>query len=211
MKNLFNPENPVMNFIGKLLDCFLLNILWFLCSIPIITIGASTTALYYCTIKLAKDEPLSLFQDFFHSFKLNFFPAAKLTSVLLVVGGILGIDAYIFLHIKMPIPLWLIGMGLLVLFAVCYTIVLLYVFVLLSRFDNGIKNMICNAFAVGIRFIFCTIIISAIHFIIFFISIKWFAPLMFLGMGLIAFLSSYFFKNILFYIEESQNKRGMSQ
>ena len=102
-------------------------------------------------------------------------------------------------------------MVLLVLFAICYTITLLYVFVLLSRFDNSIKNMIFNAFAVGIRFIFCTVIIAAIHFIVFYISIRWFAPLMFLGMGLIAFLSSYFLKNVLFYIEESQNKRGTPQ
>ena len=58
MKNLFNPDNPIMNFIGKLLDCFFLNILWVITSIPIITAGAATTALYYCTIKLAKDEPM---------------------------------------------------------------------------------------------------------------------------------------------------------
>lgn len=211
MKNLFNFDNPVMNFIGKLLDCFLLNILWLLCCIPVITVGASTTALYHCTIKLSKDEPLYLFRDFFHSFKLNFIPAAKLTMIFLVIGIILGIDAYIFLHIKIPMLPWCIGMGLLVLFAICYTITLLYVFVLLSRFDNSIKNMIFNAFAVGIRFIFCTVIIAAIHFIVFYISIRWFAPLMFLGMGLIAFLSSYFLKNVLFYIEESQNKRGTPQ
>lgn len=209
MRNLFNPDNPIMNFIGKLLDCFFLNILWVITSIPIITAGASTTALYYCTIKLAKDEPISLFEDYFHSFKQNFVPATKLTAILLVIGGILGIDAYIFLHIKIPVLLWCIGIGLLALFTVCYIIVLLYVFVLLSHFDNSIKNMICNSFAVGIRFIFCSIIISAIHFTIFFISIRLFAPLMFLGMGLIAFLSSYFLKNVIFYIEESQNKRGM--
>ena len=209
MRNLFNPDNPIMNFIGKLLDCFFLNILWVITSIPIITAGASTTALYYCTIKLAKDETISLFEDYFHSFKQNFVPATKLTVILLIIGGVLGTDAYIFLHIKMPVLLWCIGIGLLALFTVCYIIVLLYVFVLLSHFDNSIKNMICNAFAVGIRFIFCTIIIAAIHFIVFFITIRLFVPLLFLGMGLIAFLSSYFLKNVLFYIEESQNKRGM--
>ena len=208
MKNLFNPDNPIMNFIGKLLDCFFLNILWVITSIPIITAGAATTALYYCTIKLAKDEPMALFTDYFHSFKLNFIPATKLTVILLIIGGVLGTDAYIFLHIKMPVLLWCIGMGLLALFTIFYTIVLLYVFVLLSHFDNSVKNMICNAFVVGIRFIFCTIIIASIHFIVFFITIKLFFPLLFLGMGFIAFLSSFFLKNIIFYIEESQNKRG---
>ena len=73
----------------------------------------------------------------------------------------------------------------------------------------AVKNMIFNSFVIGIRFIFCTIIIAAIHFIVFFIAIRLFTPLIFLGMGLTSFLSSYFLKNVLFYIEESQNKRAI--
>lgn len=69
--------------------------------------------------------------------------------------------------------------------------------------------MIFNSFVIGIRFIFYTIIIAAIHFIVFFIAIRLFTPLIFLGMGLTSFLSSYFLKNVLFYIEESQNKRAI--
>ena len=207
MRNLFNPENPVMNFIGKLLDCFLLNILWFIFCIPIITIGASTTALYYCSLKLAKDEHVSLFQDFFHSFKENFIPGVKLTALLLLVGAILGFDGYLLSHISMPPVLQVISTGLLALFSICYFIILIYVFPLLSRFDNSIKNMILNSFIVGVRFVFCTILIAAIHFAIFFIAIRYFTPLIFFGMGLISFLSSYFLKNVLVYIEESQNNR----
>lgn len=209
MRNLFNPDNAVMNFIGKLLDCFFLNVLWLVCCIPVVTIGASTTALYYCSIKLAKDEPVSVLHDFFHSFRTNFIPATKITLLFLAVGIILGLDGFIFLHFPIRGALWCIGMGFLALFCVCYAIILLYIFALLSRFDNTVKNMIFNSFVIGIRFIFCTIIIAAIHFIVFFIAIRLFTPLIFLGIGLTSFLSSYFLKNVLFYIEESQNKRAI--
>ena len=58
-------DNAIMNFIGNLLDCFFLNVLCLVCCIPMVTIGASTTALYYCSIKLAKDETVSVFHSFF--------------------------------------------------------------------------------------------------------------------------------------------------
>ena len=56
MRNLLNPDNPVMNFITRVVYAVWLNILWFVCSIPIVTAGASTTALFYVTLKMVKNE-----------------------------------------------------------------------------------------------------------------------------------------------------------
>ena len=56
MKNLFNIENPVWVFMGKLVDILILAGLWLLCSLPVVTIGPSTAALYYGTLKLANNE-----------------------------------------------------------------------------------------------------------------------------------------------------------
>ena len=56
LQNLFNYDNPVWRFIGKFGDLIVLNILWIITSIPIVTIGASTTAMYYVTLKLVRDE-----------------------------------------------------------------------------------------------------------------------------------------------------------
>ena len=53
MKNLFHVENPVWVFMGKLVDMLILSGLWVICSLPVVTIGASTAALYYVTLKLA--------------------------------------------------------------------------------------------------------------------------------------------------------------
>ena len=68
----FNYDNPVWRFIGKFWDVLVINFLWIICSIPIVTIGSSTTAMYYVTLKLARDEDGYTIQSFFKSFKENF-------------------------------------------------------------------------------------------------------------------------------------------
>ena len=72
LQGLFNYDNPVWRFIGKLGDLIILNVLWLITSIPIVTIGASTTALYYVTLKLVRDEDGYTIRSFFKSFKENF-------------------------------------------------------------------------------------------------------------------------------------------
>ena len=69
LQGLFNYDNPVWRFIGKLGDLIILNVLWIVCSIPIFTIGASTTAVYYVTLKMVRDEEDSTIKSFFRSFK----------------------------------------------------------------------------------------------------------------------------------------------
>lgn len=66
-----NLDNPVFRIMSRLGDLFLLNLLWAVCCLPVITIGASTTALFYTARKMAAGEEYLLWQDFFHSFRLN--------------------------------------------------------------------------------------------------------------------------------------------
>ena len=69
MGNLFNLDGPVLQFINKLVYSVYLNILWFICCIPIVTVGASTTALFYVSLKVAKNEYGKLTKAFFHTFR----------------------------------------------------------------------------------------------------------------------------------------------
>ena len=74
----------IFGFLGQLIA---LNLLWILCSLPIITAGASTTALFYCTLKLHKDGDIRVLHDFFKSFKQNF-KQSTLIWILMVAAGI---------------------------------------------------------------------------------------------------------------------------
>lgn len=70
--NIFNPDNKIANFLTKIMYLAWLNFLWLICSLPIITIGASTTAVYYTAMRMARDDEGYIAKDFFHSFKENF-------------------------------------------------------------------------------------------------------------------------------------------
>lgn len=197
MSNLFNPDNPVMQFITKIVNCVYLNILWFVCSIPIFTIGASTTALFYVTLKMARNEEGNLTRAFFHSFKENFKQGTKIWLILLGIGIVLGIDGYVFYHMRFENVIWTIGTAIFLVALIAYAIVLMYIFPLLSRFDNTTKAMFQNALFIGMRFLLCTALMAVIYFIMVFVVIHIFTPAVIFGEGLCAFLCSYLLSRIL--------------
>lgn len=51
----------VFSFLGKMTA---LNLLWIGCSLLVVTAGASTTALFYCVLKLHKDGDVRVFREF---------------------------------------------------------------------------------------------------------------------------------------------------
>ena len=68
MKNFFDPQKPVWSFFGKLLDAIVLHILWLVCCLPVVTFGASTTALYDIMLRLAEYSGGHNYRRFFLSF-----------------------------------------------------------------------------------------------------------------------------------------------
>ena len=88
-------DKPWFSVLTKLTYSAYLNILWLICSLPIFTIGASTTALFYCTLKMAEDRDEGLTRMFFRAFRSNFKPATKLWLILLALGCFLGVDGFV--------------------------------------------------------------------------------------------------------------------
>ena len=88
MNRFFNMDNKFFVFMGRVADLILLNILCILCCIPIVTAGASITALYYVTLKMARDEESYIIRSFFCSFKQNF-KQSTLIWILMLAAGVL--------------------------------------------------------------------------------------------------------------------------
>ena len=95
MRDLCNTDKPLFAVLTKLTYSAYLNILWLVCSLPIVTIGASTTALFYVTLKMAEDRDDGLTRMFFKAFRENFKPATKLWLILLAVGSFLAADGFV--------------------------------------------------------------------------------------------------------------------
>lgn len=202
MNNLLNPEGKVMQFLTKVAYCAYLNILWFICCLPVVTAGASTTALFYVTLKMAKDEEGNVTRSFFRAFKQNFKKATIIWLFLLAGGLVLSLDGYIFYHMHFENALWTIGTAIFFVVLVAYAIILMYIFPLLSRFENTVKAMFLNSIMLGMRFLLCTVLMAAIYFAMAFVVINIFTPAIIFGEGLCALLCSYLLANILQLCEE---------
>lgn len=204
MNEFFNPDNPIMRFITKIANSVYLNILWLICSLPIVTIGASTTSLFYVTLKMAKNEEGCLTAAFFRSFKENFRQATKIWLILLAAGMVFALDGYIFYHMRFENALWTIGTAIFLVALAAYTIILMYIFPLLARFDNTIGAMFKNSIFIGMRFLLCTALMAVIYFVMLFVIIHIFTPAVIFGEGLCALLCSYLLSNILLMCQEQE-------
>ena len=89
---MFNYENPVWQFMGRIADLMILNAMALIFSVPIITIGASWTALYYCTVKIVRKEDTYVWKEFWNSFKSNFKQATIIWLILIPFLAILFVD-----------------------------------------------------------------------------------------------------------------------
>lgn len=72
MGNLFNINSVLYRILAKIGNLVILNLLFLICSLPVVTIGASSTALYTVTLKMAKDRENYIVKDFLYAFKKNF-------------------------------------------------------------------------------------------------------------------------------------------
>ena len=68
----FNLDSPVMQALGKMADLMWLNILTLIFCIPVVTVGASLTAMHYMALKIVRNEECYITKGFFKSFKENF-------------------------------------------------------------------------------------------------------------------------------------------
>ena len=82
-----------MRFIIKLFDCIVLSVLWAVFSLPIITMGAATTALYYTVFHYLREEEGYLWKYFWNSFKENFKRSTLASLALLAMLAFLIYDA----------------------------------------------------------------------------------------------------------------------
>lgn len=202
MNQLFNPDNPLMRFITKLTYSVYLNILWFLCCLPVVTAGASTTALFYVTLKMARNEEGNITKEFFRAFRRNLKQATGVWLVLCALGAVLAFDGYVFYHMRFENVFWTLCTAVFCVAAAAYAIVLMYIFPLLARFDNTVGAMFKNALFIGVRFLFCTALMAVIYFVMLLVIVRFFTPAVIFGEGLCALLCSYLLSNILQLCQE---------
>ena len=195
MGKLFALDSPLMNGLSKLADLIWLNILATICCIPIITIGASLTALHYVVLKMVKDEEGYITRSFFKSFRENFKQATLMWLMLLVVFILLVADFMIFRFSGIVFPGWcqiaLTAIAVLIMFAT------MHLFPLLSRYENSIRATYKNSLFMGILHLPKTILMMLCWIVPIVITIyveSFFPIVFFLGISGPAFLNALLYK-----------------
>lgn len=144
MGKLFSPENPIINALNDLTDLIILGILWLLCSLPVVTIGASATALSYTYHKHFKCKEGHVTRLFFHAFATNFKQATIVWLIMLAILALLGADYY-FSRVALEQKPFL-SVPLVVTIAITIFIVMWsqYVFAYIARFEDTTRTVIKN-------------------------------------------------------------------
>ena len=203
-------DNVVMRALGKIGDMICLNVMWLICCIPIITIGASTTALYTVMLRMVKNEEGYIFRGFLKAFKSNFKQSTLIWLILLLLGIVWTVD----FRVAGFIP----GMAGIILSAIFLALgfillsVMIYIFPLTARYENGIKATFKNALILTVAklpytFLMVAIVVAAVFaslwsaFTLLFSLPLW----LFFGVSLIVWINSYILRRVFVVFENSDS------
>lgn len=185
---MFQLEGKFFGAISKLGDLVILNILFWVCCLPIVTIGASITAMYSVTKKMAENREGYIFKGFFSAFRENFRQSTIMWLILLVPVLIVSVDMYI-------ANLFWEGMaqtffkGFMLLAWMIIMFVMIYAFTLQSTFENTVKNTLKNALLISLAHTPQSLVVTFLALSPF-ISLLYFGE--YFGMELLAILLVWF-------------------
>lgn len=196
MAKLFDYQNPVWRFMGRVADLFFLTLLWVVGSLPVITIGASTTALYYVALKMVKNQEGYLWKSYWHSYRENLGIATGVWCVMLVIGGAFagGFAAISRMETQAASFYfwWLLLLSLLYLF------VLTLIFPLAARLDTGVTGLFGMTFMTAVKNFSWVMLMLVITLCVTALGIFVFWPLLLLGAGIISYAHALILVHVIF-------------
>lgn len=148
-------DNPFFNTMGNLGDMLLLNLIFLLTCIPVITIGTAWTALYRVMLRRVRDESCYPVKEYLRAFKEEWKQGVASWLPLLVIGAILVFDV---MYLGREWSLWGVGTGVLLSIWCIFTG---YVFPIQAQFANTTRNIWKNAAFMAVRHLPYTIVIVA--------------------------------------------------
>ena len=173
---LFDPDSPIMSFLARVADLVILNVLWLLCCLPVVTAGASTTAMYHVVRHLQEESISSVTRDFFRSFKSDFRQATPVYLLLLIPTAAVVMNAWILSAQSSDVvpvyvrAIWMVS-------ALMLTFVVSFVYPVMAYFDDTVWKTLRTAAVLAVAKLPRTVLISAINLlpiIMLFVSLPFF-------------------------------------
>ena len=176
---IFNIDSPFMRLLSDISDLIVLNLLWLLCCLPVITIGASTSAMYYVAFRFVQHKGGSIRQEFLRAFRQNFKSATILTIIAILFIAVEGTVFYLLYFLKIPGRSVLLGIQIVQVLLLSLSSV--YWFPQVAKFENTTKQYIINSFILMLRNLLKTFLILLLNVLPFILLII--APDAFVGIA----------------------------
>lgn len=206
MKSIIDINNPLFQFLLTLKDFVLLNLAWLLCCLPIVTIGASTSALFSVTLKAAENKESYVLRQFFKAFKQNFKQSTIAFFLLIIPILVLSFAISFWLSFKS-----IVGTIVCVLcgiFIVLLISMLIYIFPLIARYENSLKQTFRNAVYFSVmykKYTIASIVIICLSIFLFAASGTTAILMSFFGFSYFAYVISYMMLKIFKQYEPDES------
>lgn len=149
MKELFNLDNPFMQLLTRVGDLIIANFLFLVCCVPLITVGASAAALHKVTQAMVLEEDNGIARTFFRAFRENFRQATGVWLLMLVFAGATVCNFLLIAGFAGGMAATILK-GILILAAVLVLVMAAYLFPLMVRYTNTVRQHAMNALILAI-------------------------------------------------------------
>lgn len=159
LSNIFNSDGKLVNCLNKIGQVIMLNVLFLICCIPIVTIGSSITAFYYAMIKAVRRERSYPAKEFFQSFKRTFVNGIIFTIGTIGIGAIIYFNReYVAKQATASSPTMVIIYDILFILLI---LLLTFLFPVMSRFSLKATSLLRLAFIMALRHLPFSIALTA--------------------------------------------------
>ncbi|GAA2608421.1 YesL family protein [Paractinoplanes durhamensis] len=154
---MFALDSPLVRFLNRFADLMILNLLFIVTSLPLVTLGATLTALSGTAMRIARGESESVTGDYLRALRRDLRPGTLLGLVVAGLGLVLTAWWVVIGGLAVP------GIVQFLLYAVCgliafrLTVVALWAFPYLATFDDGVRTVLRNARLMSVRHAFGTL------------------------------------------------------
>ena len=183
----FDHDAPFFRVLSLLADVTAISLLWLLTSIPIVTIGATTSSAFYVITRRISNMEYQIFTDYFTAFKRNFF---KSTIIFLIIALFSLFNFFNMFGIAIPGTMGTVLFVLQVFLAFELLFVFIHVFPLTARFDMNAKQLIKSAMVMANKHFLYTlahvVVLAALAFLTFLQPV-----ILFFGFGIYCLASSF--------------------
>lgn len=181
MKTIFHPDSKVMRFLTILCNLVILNLLWILTSLPVVTVGASNSAMFAVLFQYLDQGSDAVVKPYFKAFSANWGQSTRVWIPMVLVGVLLFLDGwYLTGHAGEVSRLMWIPFGLL-LAALLATGS--YIFGLIPRFRNTTRQLLRNSVLIFLMNPFSSVAIILVQILPLLFFLFW--PSMFLRIGIL--------------------------